>query len=160
MLRPPRLTDVPRLFEFLGDREATRFTHTDLSLRQCRRRIAVHEYRRRRDGCAPWVVMTKEDRRIIGWGGIYDDPFDPGWGLELGYYLHPSVWGRGYATEFASACMVEADSVLRLPALQGFAHPENTASRRVLARAGFRIVRYVPELERDLFRRDRPVMTA
>ena len=52
ILRPPVLADVPLLFQFLGDAEAMRYTHCDVSLRQCRRRIAVHEWRRRRDGYA------------------------------------------------------------------------------------------------------------
>ena len=36
-LRRPTLADVPTLFEFLGDAEAMRYTHTDTSLRGCAR---------------------------------------------------------------------------------------------------------------------------
>ena len=49
ILRHPTLADAPRLFEFLGDAEAMRHTRADASLRDCRRRVAAHE-RRRRDG--------------------------------------------------------------------------------------------------------------
>ena len=70
VLRRPRLADVPMLFEFLGDAEAMRHTHADISLRACRRRVAVHEWHRRRNGCAPWSITTKADGRIIGWGGF------------------------------------------------------------------------------------------
>lgn len=152
VLRRPTLADVPRLFEFLGDPEAMRFTHVDTSLRQCRRRIAVHEWRRRRDGCAPWAVATKADGRVVGWGGVYCDPFAPGWGFEIGYSFHPAVWRRGYATELAAACVGLADD-LRLAELHAFAHPDNAGSRRVLQKAGFAAVRFVPEMERLLYRR-------
>lgn len=155
ILRRPTPADVPRLFEFLGDAEAMRHTHADASPRECRRRVAVHERRRRRDGCAPWTVVTKGDGRVIGWGGLYDDPFDPGWGIEVGYYFDPAVWGRGYATELVAACTSLADGALRLPELRAFAHPENAGSRRVLEKAGFEAMRFIPEMARLLYRRAR-----
>jgi RimJ/RimL family protein N-acetyltransferase len=155
LLRPPHLADVPTLFEFLGDAEAMRYTHCDATLRICRRRIAVHEWRRRRDGCAPWAVIAKADGRIIGWGGLYEDPFDPGWGVEVGYSFHPDVWGKGYATELVMACTDTADNVLRLSEVRAFARPDNIASRRVLEKSGFAEVRFVPEMGRLLYCRRR-----
>jgi len=156
VLRPPSLTDVPVLFEFLGDTEAMRYTHVDPSLRACRRRVAVHEWRRRRDGYAPWTVVTKADGRIIGWGGLYDDPFQPGWGVEIGYFFHPAAWGQGYASELTSACTDVADHLLQLPEVKAFARRENTGSRRVLEKAGFEVVRFIPKMQRFLYRRTRP----
>jgi RimJ/RimL family protein N-acetyltransferase len=82
ILRRPLLADVTRLFEFLGDTKAMQYTHVDGTLRQCRRRIAVHERRRRRDGFAPWTILSKLEDRIIGWGGLYEHPFHPGWVLK------------------------------------------------------------------------------
>jgi [ribosomal protein S5]-alanine N-acetyltransferase len=156
ILRPPRLDDVPALFVFLGDPVAMARTHVDASLRACRRRIAVHEYRRRHDGYAPWTVVAKQDTRVIGWGGLYDDPFDPGWGVEVGYFFHPEAWGRGFASELLGACIDHADQMLGLPEIRAFAHPDNAASRRVLAKAGFAQQRYLPAMGRFLFSRRRP----
>ena len=124
-LRRPNLADVPALFEFLGNAEAMRHTHVDKSLRDCRRRIAVHEWRRRLDGYAPWTIVTKADGWIIGWGGLYEDPFDAGWGAEVGYFFHPAAWRRGYATELIAACTALADQVLGLAEVKAFARPEN-----------------------------------
>ena len=157
ILRRPTLSDVPRLFEFLGDPEAMRHTHADASLRQCRRRVAVHEWQRRRNGYAPWTVVTKVDARIIGWGGLYDDPFDPGWGIEIAYFFEPAAWGRGYATELTLACTTFADDVLGPREICAFAHPENVGSRRVLEKAGFELMRFVPGMNRLLYRRRRQV---
>lgn len=157
LLRHPTLEDVPRLFEFLGDAEAMRHTHVDASLRECRRRVAVHERQRQRNGYAPWTVVTRADGRTIGWGGLYDDPFDPGWGVELGYYFDSTAWGKGYATELAVACTSLADDVLGLPEVRAFARPENAGSRRVLEKAGFEVVRFLPRMERLLYRRGRQV---
>jgi len=160
ILRRPRLVDVPALFEFLGDAQAMQHTHVDASLRECRRRVAVHEWRRRRDGYAPWTIMTKSDGRIIGWGGLYDDPFDPGWGVEVAYFFHPSAWGKGYASEMVAACTGFADHALRLPEVRAFARPANAGSRRVLEKAGFELVRFVPEMDRFLYRRHRQELQA
>jgi ribosomal-protein-alanine N-acetyltransferase len=155
ILRRPTLQDVPRLFEFLGDAMAMQYTHADASLQECRRRIAVHEWRRRSDGYAPWTIVTKADGRIIGWGGLYNDPFDPGWGVEVGYYFDPTSWGQGYATELTTACTSLADNILQLPEVRAFARPENIGSRRVLEKAGFEVAHFVPEMERFLYRRGR-----
>lgn len=130
-----------------------RFTYRDNSFRACRRRILVHEGHRRRDGCAPWVAIRREDDRIIGWGGAYHDPFDPGWGCEIGYHLHPDVWGQGYASELTVAALSFARDVLRLSKICAFAHPDNAASRRVLTKAGFRELRHIPQMNRILHER-------
>ncbi|WP_149537607.1 GNAT family N-acetyltransferase [Siccirubricoccus phaeus] len=155
-LRPPRLAEAPALFAFLGDAAAMRHTHADASLRECRRRIAAHERRRRLDGVAPWTIRLREEGRIIGWGGLYQDPFEPGWGIELGYFFAPAAWGQGYASELALACTHLADTALGLPLLTAFAHPENAGSRRVLEKAGFVAERFLPEMQRILYRRPRP----
>ena len=155
ILRRPRLTDVPTLFGFLGDAVAMQHTHTDTSLRECRRRIAVHEWRRRLDGYAPWTIVRKSDQRIIGWGGLYDDPFDLAWGVEVAYFFHPLMWGQGYASEMVAACMSFGDHTLRLPEVGAFAHPANKGSHRVLEKANFEVVRFVPEMDRIFYRRQR-----
>jgi len=46
-----------------------------------------------------------------------------------------------------------ADHVLRLPQVSAFAHLGNSGSRRVLEKAGFEVVRFVPEMDRLLYRR-------
>lgn len=150
-LRPTKPSDVPALFAFLGDAQAMRHTAHFSTLRACRRHVAGHEWQRRRLGYAPWVVRSRTDGAVIGWGGLFEDPFDPGWGVELGYWFAPSAWGRGYASELAEAGIVEARDRLRLPGLTAFARPQNRGSSRVLEKAGFVRERYVPELERNLY---------
>jgi ribosomal-protein-alanine N-acetyltransferase len=53
------------------------------------------------------------------------------------------------------ACTFFADDVLRLPEVKAFARLENIRSRRVLEKAGFEVMRFIPEMERLLFRRGR-----
>ncbi len=100
--------------------------------------------------------MNKSDNRVVGWGGLYDDPFDPGWGIEVGYFFHPPVWGQGLATELVRASVEIADNALNLPMVSAFAHRENIGSQRVLEKNGFQLVRFVPEMERLLYQRAAP----
>jgi RimJ/RimL family protein N-acetyltransferase len=143
VLRRPTFADVTELFAFLGDAAAMQYTRVDASIRDCRHRVAAHVYGRRQDGYAPWSIVSKTDSRIVGWGGLYNDPFEPGWGVEVGYFFHPDVWGRGYATELVAACIDLADRVLNVPEVRAFVRPVNTGSRRVLEKAGFMVVRGV-----------------
>jgi RimJ/RimL family protein N-acetyltransferase len=151
LLRPTRLADAEALFAFLGDRDAMRFTHAQPNLRACRRHLAAYEKQRARIGCAPWTIFEKAGD-TVGWGGLYQDPFDPGWGIEVGYFFAPSAWGRGYATELVMFCLQVARG-LGLERLTAFAHSENLGSRRVLEKAGFSVERFVPEMQRFLYRR-------
>lgn len=155
-LTRPRAADVASLHVFLGDPAIIRHTHLDADLAASRRRVLVHEWRRRRHGVAPWTIRLRDDDSIVGWGGLYIDPFDATWGVELAYFFHSSVWGQGLASELAQASVALADT-LRLPSLIAFAHPANAASLRVLERAGFAGQRYIPQMQRFLL--DRPPAT-
>lgn len=55
---------------------------------------------------------------------------------EIGYWLGEPFWGQGYGTEAARA-VVAAAGAAGLPTLRAAALTTNTASRRVLAKAGF-----------------------
>jgi RimJ/RimL family protein N-acetyltransferase len=57
--------------------------------------------------------------------------------LELGYWLLPEVWGRGYATE-AGAALRDRAFAAGAPALKARHAVDNPASARVLAKLGFR----------------------
>ncbi|WP_255723037.1 GNAT family N-acetyltransferase [Thalassobius sp. Cn5-15] len=153
----PRLSEVPELFQFLGDQAAMRHTHCDANIRECRKRIAVHERRRRRDGFAPWTVRLKATGKIIGWGGLYDDPFDPGWGIELGYYFDPTSWGNGYATELCQAALDYSDRHVKAESVTAFAQPDNAASKALLIKHGFKHQRFVKDMNRNLYNRVRRV---
>ena len=163
-MRPPEPADAPALFAFMGDRQVMQFTGVQTSLGGLRDYLAVHEAQRERVGYAPWTLMEKASGRLVGFGGLYEDPFDPGWGVEVAYFFHPAprrtsttattapaAWGRGYATELVAFCIEEARRNALWPRLRAFAHPDNVASQRVLLRAGFEEERFVAEMNRRLY---------
>jgi RimJ/RimL family protein N-acetyltransferase len=79
--------------------------------------------------------------RLIGGIGLH--AIDAG-AAELGYWLTPAAWGRGYATEAARAVIDMARHALPLRRVEASHHLDNPASRRVLEKIGFREVRREP----------------
>ena len=57
--------------------------------------------------------------------------------LELGYWIVPSHWRRGYATEAARAVVAAARDSLRIDRLVSSHFMDNPASGRVLDKLGF-----------------------
>lgn len=57
---------------------------------------------------------------------------------SLGYWLTPSAWGRGYATEAGEAMLDIARHALGIRRLVAHAHADNPASQQVLRKLGFR----------------------
>ena len=157
-LSRPRLSDAPDLLRFLGDRDAMRYTLHLASLDDVRRFLAGHEAQRRRLGYGPWTVREKTTREIVGIGGLYDDPFEPGWGPEVAYQFAPTAWGKGYATELTRYCLRLAREAFRIASVRAFAHPDNLASRRVLEKAGFREASFVSEMSRLLYVQEAPTV--
>lgn len=155
-LRPLSAEDVSPLYDIQRDPAAMQFTYVAASLADCEHRLRTHEALRSRHGFAPWVVVLRSELRVIGWGGLNIDPFEPGWGVEVSYFLRPAYWGLGYATEVVRAAIDHGFGDLALPEVAAFAKPENAASIRVLEKCGFAFVGYEPSLERNHYaiRRD------
>jgi RimJ/RimL family protein N-acetyltransferase len=77
---------------------------------------------------------------------------------EIGWHLHPSNWGHGYASEAARAVLSRAFSA-GLAEVYAVVHPGNEPSMQVARRLGMehlgRSDRYY-ELELEVFRSERP----
>ncbi|MDO7841968.1 GNAT family N-acetyltransferase [Sphingomonas immobilis] len=75
-----------------------------------------------------------ERPRLIGAIGIEETAN----GAELGYWLTPDAWGRGYATEAGHAMIGIARHALGLRRLRAGYYQGNEASGNVLRKLGFR----------------------
>ena len=70
------------------------------------------------------------DGRVIGKAGFWRLP-------EVGYILHPDVWGQGLAAEAVGAAIDHVFETRDLDILTADVDPENAASIRLLQRLGF-----------------------
>ena len=82
-----------------------------------------------------WIVEGREDDTFHGVGLLL--PMPEGEDVEVGYRLARRSWGRGIATEAASALVDHAFLRLALPRVVAVVYPDNVPSRRVLAKLGF-----------------------
>lgn len=72
--------------------------------------------------------------QFVGRSGLkYWPQFDE---TEVGWVLHPSFWGRGFATEAARACLDWGFSKLDVPYITAMILPDNVRSLRVAERIG------------------------
>ncbi|KAL7937068.1 acyl-CoA N-acyltransferase [Trichoderma chlorosporum] len=81
---------------------------------------------------------TSAEPLLIGGAGLEskDDVYYRTW--ELGYWLTPSAWGKGYATELVGAVVPWAFQTWpRLNRIEALAYARNEASKSVLRKCGF-----------------------
>jgi RimJ/RimL family protein N-acetyltransferase len=105
----------------------------------------IHE-RHAADGFGVLAAERKEDGRVIGRAGmlVWDER---GWmpttlrdsgahgQVEIGWVLHPDVWGRGYATEASVVCRDHVLAQIR-PRVIALIVPDNVRSIAVAERLG------------------------
>ena len=78
--------------------------------------------------------VVEYEERVIGKAGFWRYP-------EIGYILHPDVWGRGLAFECLTALIGRVFRRTELDPVLADVDPRNSASLRLLARLGFVEVR-------------------
>jgi [ribosomal protein S5]-alanine N-acetyltransferase len=136
-LRPFTSDDIPFAFDWFGDPLVMRFTPSgpDRTMQQTGVRIANYKHHQSEHGFSKWIIIERGSGRPIGDAGLLLLA-EYGW-IDLGYRLAQPFWGKGLATEAASAWVQKAFRELRLDRLAAIVHPENYASIRVLQKLGF-----------------------
>ena len=87
-----------------------------------------------------FAIAQSESDDVIGCMSVVLRP--EGFG-ELGYWLARSHWGRGLASEAAPAVIAAAGRNPAIRRLIATTDPENEASRRLLVKVGFSLVRRI-----------------
>ncbi|VAW70874.1 Acetyltransferase, GNAT family [hydrothermal vent metagenome] len=89
-----------------------------------------------KNGWGFWALETISDNRFIGFTGLnqpdYELPVDSC--VEIGWRLSSDVWGHGFATEAAKACLNFAFENLVLDEVYAFSSVANQRSRAVMER--------------------------
>lgn len=130
ILRPVRRSDLDDLFAVFSDPRAMAYWSTP-----------PHESRARTadwielmiDGDSPGPALDfiiEHEGRAVGKAGFWKPP-------EIGYILHPDLWGRGLAREALEAVIDRAFGVGGLTEVRADVDPRNAASLGLLARLGF-----------------------
>jgi RimJ/RimL family protein N-acetyltransferase len=102
---------------------------------------AFFGYYERYEGYGFWAVIEKATGDFLGWFHFRPRPGAVPGEVELGYRLRKSAWGKGYATEGSRALIRKGFTELGVQRVVAEAMAVNTASRRVMEKAGLTLVR-------------------
>lgn len=91
-----------------------------------------------------FAAHDKDGDGFIGWFQLRAEREGPLDEVELGYRLRRESWGRGYATEAASAMLDKGFSELGLRVVWGETMAVNLASQKVMEKIGMSVVEKIP----------------
>ena len=138
LLRNWRDSDLETWIEMNQDVEVMRYFPKPLTREEAtamRGRFQIfldeHEY-------GFWAVEVKGLDPFIGFVGLNDPRLDltdmPS--VEIGWRLHKSAWGKGYASEAATRALSFGLKELRIPEIVSFTSTINRPSMKVMERIG------------------------
>ncbi|MBK8233682.1 MAG: GNAT family N-acetyltransferase [Candidatus Eisenbacteria bacterium] len=134
-----RESDYEALLAVYGDADAMRWVGDGqpITPEECRQWLVVTGRNYEMRGYGMYAVERLVAPGVIGFCGIVhpggqEEP-------EVKYAYLRSHWGQGFATEALVGLLHHGAEDLRLQRMMATAAPENTASHRVLQKAGMRI---------------------
>ncbi len=83
-------------------------------------------------------VLSADESEVVGGSGLH--PRIGRGGLEIGYWIRVDLTRRGYATEVARALTEAGLAVAGVDRVEIHCDPNNTPSRRIPERLGYRLV--------------------
>lgn len=98
-------------------------------------------YYERYPGYGFWAAIEKGSGDFLGWFHLRPAPGHSADEPELGYRLRRPTWGKGYATEGSRALIDRAFGELGARRVVAGTMAVNAGSRRVMEKAGLRLVR-------------------
>ena len=145
VLRQFTAGDADELFDLHNDPRVMRFIdgggRTPHSLITGTFLPAALDRYERTPGRGHWAATEKRTGQFLGWFELVPEQEDDPSTAELGYRLRVSAWGRGYATEGARALVRTAFDELGVERVFAQTMAVNSASRRVMEKAGLVHVR-------------------
>jgi RimJ/RimL family protein N-acetyltransferase len=141
-LRRLALEDLEPFFAYRSDADAARFQGWAPMWRADAHRFLQRESVRERLRPGGWVqlaVCAAVSEKLLGDVGLFLD--DDGGGAEVGFTLCPAARGRGHATRAVCGAVMLVFETTAAQTVRGVVDARNAASRRVLERAGFALLR-------------------
>jgi ribosomal-protein-alanine N-acetyltransferase len=148
-LREVNSGDIAAVFDYASNPLVTEHTvwdlHTDIGFTETLVTAWIEQAKQiPRSRIELGVIFENE---LVGMGRISIEPGAHRRG-NIGYVLNPTIWGQGIGSETAALLVEFGFTTLGLHRIWGKARPANTASRRILEKAG---MRFEGILRDDLF---------
>lgn len=139
-------SDVELLLALHNDAEVMRFINGGRAVSRETVRQRTLPRLRHRHPCFElpgyWAAELRTTGTFLGWFEFRPLEDHSPAVVELGYRLHRAAWGSGYATEGARALIAKGFDDLGVERVTANTMAVNTASRRVMERAGLSYVRH------------------
>jgi RimJ/RimL family protein N-acetyltransferase len=140
LLRPMREEDTDALLHIFADpRVMAAFGVEPFARPQMERWVRRNLEHQDEHGYGLFSVLLKENGLLVGDCGLEVMEVAGVIATELGYDFRSDYWGRGLATEAATAVRDYAFGTLGLPHLVSLIRQGNDASRRVAEKVGLRL---------------------
>ena len=142
VLREFQREDFRELAPILANPQVMKFSTTGvLSISQTQEKVESFIASYEEFGFGKWAVIFKESNELIGYCGIAVEQIDNKDEKEIGYRLNSKFWGKGLATEAASAAIQYGFERFKFSYILGIVERANIASVRVLEKLGMRYER-------------------
>lgn len=138
LLRGLKEQDATAIFMLRSSPQVMRYIPKPLDTRPSDSLRMVHEFRQAaadRESIM-WAITVKGSDRLVGYIGFWRMIIQHH-RAEVGYALHPDLWGQGLASEALAAVVDHGFTSIGLNSVEASASPENLASIRVLERNHF-----------------------
>ena len=135
LMRPFAAGDLDDLVRMDADPEVDRYLLRGAPSRaKSKTRLDEHIAHWTTHGFGLWAVLSKASAEVIGECGLWKFPeLDD---VVLHYVLAKPYWGKGLATEAATAALAHGFEALGFERIATFALPANVASIRVMRKLG------------------------
>ena len=91
-----------------------------------------------------WSIIEQKSGEFVGLNSILEKDVEGETVFDLGYFLLPSFWDQGYATEASRQVIQFAFRKLDLASLVAIIDPRNKASQSVAIKLGMKLEHEVP----------------
>lgn len=138
LLRGLKEPDAPEILRLRSDPAVMRFIPKPLATRKEEALMMVHDLHNAalHGDSILWGITVKGSDKVMGYIGFWRI-LKEHHRAEIGYALHPDLWGQGLMTEALKAILHYGFHSMRLHSVEAGVKPDNTASIQVLVRNGF-----------------------
>ena len=141
LLREFQPGDADALMKVLGDPVTMQYYPAPMDRSEVEVWIARNRKRYAHDGFGLWAMVLKQSEEVFGDCGCVLQEVEGKKEVEVGYHVRRDLWGQGYGTEAAKACMEYAFSNFGANRVISMIRPQNMQSRRVAEKNGMRCER-------------------
>ena len=136
-LRPITDSDLPHIFEGLSHPDVIPYYGVSFkTLEETKEQMSWYSNLVKNNTGFWWAVCDKADMTFLGAGG-YNDMDTTHRKAEIGFWLLPKAWGKGYMQEAMPAIVQCGFDRLNLHRIEGFVDSENSNCKKAMAKLEF-----------------------